>query len=349
MSITISFSTTSNLQDWAFDAVIHAERAIEDLSSIQKNLDTSRAIFTKSASSQGLKCEIIPIEAYKTHNTWQVYFKNSLGVSTLVAVITETGIAKQNIPLLCPMCGKPSMDESNPGTNAHNVVSASIWREVLDEVFTLAFRAYLVAPTPQKTIDGTNDLLDSLKKVASGTGRSSTIGAATQGDRRTCKACEQIHGSLSLLQRDNAMRSLVSEPLIPYYEKNSKGKKELIGALHIIPKPLALGLEFGGTEGGGVFSRDILEEITRQRIEDVIRGIANEIYSQKYRPANSHGALKEGYECMTIFNDTTKYYAFLDLIRDKAFKKSGSRPTDAGQESNFLQKIQTKEYISYAK
>lgn len=345
MSITISFSSASNLQDWAFSAVTNAERAIGSLTPAQKNLDVARALLTKNASSQGLKCEIVALVADKTFNTWQAFYSNSHGVSTLVAEITESDISKGSIPKICPMCGKPNTDPVLPGTNAHNVVSASIWRGVFDEVFTLVFASYLVAPTPQKTITGTRDLLESLKKVGTSTVRSSPIGAATQGDRRTCKGCELIHGPLSLLQRDNAMRSLISEPLIPHYQKNSKGSKDKIGYLHTIPKDFALGLEFGGIDGGGAFSRDTLEEITKQRIEDVIRGVANEIYSQKYRNPVNHAELAEGYECMKMFDDTTQYYAFLDLIRVKAFEKAGSKPTDAAHESHFIESIKRVEFI----
>lgn len=335
MAIVLSYN--DSICDWVYTAISKVKDIISKQRTIVQNLDVIRSIFTVCASSEGLRCEIevIKDDDSKHTNKWSIFFTNSAGLTCLVATALESGTSKRDIPLLCPICGNPNI-ENVPGTNAHNVVSASIWRAVFDEI-----SSYF--PSEYKANKKFIEFLNSLKKIGESTSRETYCGAATQGDRRTCKSCEQLHGGLSLLQREKIMREVSLLPLEPYCEPDGKGKRHVVGYLHYFCSESAIGAEFNVESS---IQHEILVEITKQRIEDVVRGVALEIRNEKYKEYDSGKAkIKEEYSFMELFNESGFYYGFLQLIRDKAFSKASGKSTD-GHVSYFMERVKRVDFIS---
>lgn len=273
-----------------------------------RNLDVIRAALQQQAANNGVQIDIVPLTADKTCVRWSVLLDG-----TEVGTITETDISKQSKPLVCPACGKPNSDENAARTNAHDVVSASIWRGVFDEIFNrwLNHIGYIKGrkiPAFEEQILGVTELKSSLLAVSQGTTRSSYDGAATQGDRRTCKSCELLQGGLSLIQRVKVARELSA------------------GAQKDISQRL-IGLNHGGEANYLGYKKSLIEEITRVRIEDVVRGIAMELNNQyKYKCYNADWAeweYKPKFQFMhNIGFDGNAYFKFLDDIRETAYQRA---------------------------
>lgn len=315
MGVTLSISTTETTLP---AAVFKSLKAVQKHTSAY-NIDLMRAALSRVASNHGLTCVIDPLTAGKDRIDWIVLFDGHQ-----VAALVETGIGKSANPVACPSCGKLDAN-APPRTNAHNVVSASIWRAVFKTVFAKWFGA-----EETRTDDGIKDLVSSLEKVASSTARSSYNGAATQGDRRTCKTCENLQGGLSLMQR----RQIADEALTAARDDEGKVLSDKFNSF--------IGANYGQSNEHRLgFLEDIDKEITRQRIEDVVRGIALEIRNRfKYMESAAAGGLqwKQKYAFMARF-DGDDYFDFLDEIRQEAFRMATGKPIDEHEATGALKQI----------
>lgn len=273
-----------------------------------RNLDVIRAALQHQAANNGVKVEILPLTADTSSVRWSVLLDG-----TEVGSIIETGISKRSTPLVCPACGKPNPDGKVARTNAHDVVSASIWRGVFDEIFNrwlnhIGYIGGRKIPAFEEQIVGVTELKSSLLAVSQGTTRSSYDGAATQGDRRTCKSCELLQGGLSLIQR-------------------VKTAQEFSGVAQKDASQRLIGRNHGGEADHLGYKKSLIEEITRVRIEDVVRGIAIELNNQyKYKQYNAEWAeweYKPKFQFMhNIGFDGNGYFRFLDDIRETAYQRA---------------------------
>jgi hypothetical protein len=303
--------------------------AVVKLSKIrfERHLDVIRATLRMCATPFGVKVSIRPSKSMSDKSTvaWKVYFD---GIK--VGTITETGIGKLDFPGSCPVCGSLITVEKSKGvqvamtengdvlkTNAHDVISASIWRSVMIGVFDKWFNEsrFIHGRKKEALIKDSEivvQLKNSLLLVVDSTNRSSFNGAATQGDRRTCKSCETLHADLSLIQRKSESEML-SKLL-----KDSHRSKELVGFKELV------GLNYGGSDEKIGYSYAVIEEITKIRIDDVIRGIADELRNKnKYFETGANGKSVYKYDFLIAIGfDGPAYYDFLNDIRRLALEKS---------------------------
>ena len=284
--------------------------ALREANPLTMNLDMVRSVFARFASNHGLSCSIDPVGTAEnpkrgpTENLWWVFLIDGNRAHYTVARILETQITDKDRPKLCPSCGKP-VGEKDKAIHAHNVVADSTWDKALNSSLANTLDKWFPKADAQLMRRVKGNMNSYIK-----TTKPSTMGAATQGDRRTCRGCEQLQGSLSLVQRHDAVA-------------------EVTGTKSAKLKPNIVGVEFGGHElQPSMVSREFLVEATRQRIEDVVRGVANELYSDNYWVTKEgKRAPREGFEFIKELTGNTKqYFAFLDEIRQTAFQMATGEP-----------------------